>query len=58
MYYLVITALLVITLNSCEKSALQKSYTFDKVPGRTWIGEDFWSIPPLAIFSSARRLKQ
>lgn len=45
MYYLAIAALLVVALNSCEMPALEQSYSFDKVPDRTWIGEDFWSIP-------------
>ncbi len=37
-------ALLFIQLTSCKKHH-EVLYTFDNIPDRVWIGEDFWTVP-------------
>ncbi len=50
MTYLSVIRLTAITilsllLSSCQESTHKMMYTFDGVPDRIWVGEDFWTVP-------------
>jgi PhoD-like phosphatase len=36
---------LILLLSSCQKESSSVTYNFDSLNNRTWIGEDFWTVP-------------
>jgi alkaline phosphatase D len=35
----------IITFLACNRADLETLYSFDEVPDRVWVGEDFWTVP-------------